>query len=142
MKTGITPFANDCFAFAAMAIIAAEYDSSRTSFLVVPLLFFHFIFDTVFTFCRRVIRGDNVTQAHRTHLYQLINRLGVSHARVSLIHFAIAIAQGVGAIVLIGLGPENRMLVFVPFVVFQIGYATVVMVLARQAGLLAVGESR
>jgi len=46
------------FVIAALAIIAAEHDASRTSFLVVPLLFFHFIFDTAFTMARRALRGE------------------------------------------------------------------------------------
>ena len=69
------------FSFAAIAIIAAEIDTSRTSLLVVPLLFFNFIFDTMFTLCRRLFNGENITQAHRGHLYQLLNQIGWSHVR-------------------------------------------------------------
>ena len=82
------------FAFAALAVIAAEIDASRTSFLVVPLLFFNFIFDTIFTLLRRALRGEDITQAHRTHLYQLLNRIGWSHVQVSLLHFLMTALQG------------------------------------------------
>lgn len=125
------------FAFAALAVIAAEIDASRTSFLVVPLLFFNFIFDTVFTFCRRALRGEDVTQAHRSHLYQLLNRIGWSHVQVSLFHFAVTTAQGIGILYLIGLGPDDRMLVFLPFIVFQIFYAAAVMTVARRRGIVS-----
>ena len=125
------------FSFATLAVIAAEVDASRTSFLVVPLLFFNFIFDTVFTFCRRALRGENVTEAHRTHLYQLLNRLGLSHVQVSLFHYAVAIAQGIGALILVGLGPDSRMLVFLPFLAFQVAYAAVVLGIARRRGVIA-----
>ena len=124
------------FSFAALAVIAAELDASRTSLLVVPLLFFNFIFDTLFTLCRRALRGENVTQAHRTHLYQLLNRTGLSHVQVSLLQFAVAATQGVGALVLIGEGAETRWTVFLPFLVFQVGYAVLVMRRARARGLL------
>lgn len=124
------------FSFAVLAVIAAEIDVSRTSFLIVPLLFFNFIFDTVFTFCRRAIRREDVTQAHRSHLYQLLNQLGWSHAKVSLFHFAIAITQGVGAILLLGCGPEERMFVFLPFLGFQIVYAFLVIREASIRGLI------
>lgn len=125
------------FAFAALAVVAAEIDASRTSFLVVPLLFFNFIFDTAFTFCRRAMRGEQVTQAHRSHLYQLLNRIGWSHVQVSLFHYAVTIAQGVGVLLLIGLGPDERMLVFLPFLAFQTVYAIVVMKAAGRRGILA-----
>ena len=48
------------FVFATLAIIAAIYDKSHTSFLVMPLLMFNVIFDTFFTFIRRLIRHENV----------------------------------------------------------------------------------
>ena len=124
------------FTFAAMAVIASEIDASRTSFLVVPLLFFNFVFDTVFTFCRRAMRGEDVTQAHRTHLYQLLNQIGWSHVQVSLFHYAVAAAQGVAVLLLIRLGPDERMVVFLPFIVFQILYAAAVMTVARRRGIV------
>lgn len=124
------------FSFAALAVIAAEVDASRTSLLVVPLLFFNFIFDTGFTLCRRALRGADVTSAHREHLYQLLNRLGWSHLRVSLFHYAVVAAQGVGALAMTGLGPDRRAAVFLPFVVFQCIYAWLVMRRARARRLL------
>ena len=124
------------FTFASLAVIAAEIDASRTSFLVVPLLFFNFIFDTVFTFCRRLMRGENVTQAHRTHLYQLLNQLGWSHVQVSLFQYAVTVTQGIGALVLIGYGPDSRVLVFLPFLAFQVVYAAIVVSAARRRGMI------
>ncbi len=124
------------FSFAALAVIAAEIDASRTSFFVVPLLFFNFLFDTSFTFMRRLACGEDVTQAHRTHLYQLLNRTGWSHVGVSAFHFAVTAAQGVGALILIRLGPDDRALMFIPYLVFQIAYAALVMRAARYRGLV------
>lgn len=124
------------FTFAALAVVAAEQDASRTSLLVVPLLFFHFIFDTGFTFCRRLLAGENVTQAHRSHLYQLLNRLGYSHARVSALYFVFAATQGAGAIVLVNLPSSQRIGVFLPFLGAQIFYMWVVVRAARRARLI------
>lgn len=123
------------FVFAAMAVVAAEYDASRTSLLVMPLLFFNFLFDTIFTFCRRLLAGEDVTQAHRTHLYQLFNRLGYTHTTVSLFHFAVAIAQGLGALVLVQLETPQRAYVFLPYFAFQLVYLIVIMRAARRRGL-------
>ena len=119
-----------------LAVIAAEYDSLSTSLLIMPLLFFHFIFDTTFTFFRRLSSGRNVIRAHRGHLYQLMNQMGATHFRVSVFHFAITVAQGIGALVLIQIESEHRILVFAPFLAFQTIYATVVVRMSRARGLL------
>jgi UDP-GlcNAc:undecaprenyl-phosphate GlcNAc-1-phosphate transferase len=124
------------FAFAAAAVFAAERDASPTSLFVMPLLFFHFIFDTVFTFFRRLRDGKAVTQAHRGHLYQALNRLGASHAQVSWIHYAMGVAQGIGAIVLVNLPAGARIWVFVPFLAFEVCYAVWIMRRVKRAGLV------
>jgi UDP-GlcNAc:undecaprenyl-phosphate GlcNAc-1-phosphate transferase len=80
--------------------------------------------------------GENVTQAHKSHLYQLLNQSGQSHARVSLLHFAITLAQGAGAIVMLQLELMHQWNVFLPFLVFEIIYAIFVMKMARRCGVL------
>jgi len=124
------------FVFAVLAVIASQYESAHTSFLVMPLLFFHFIYDTTLTFLRRLIHREKIAAAHRSHLYQLANRLGLSHVQVSLYHYLIAILQGLGALWLIHLPPDRRALAFVPFLLFQCGYAFVILVRADRRGLL------
>lgn len=104
------------FTFAAMAIIAAQYDHSHTSFLVLPLLLLHFIFDTTFTFVRRLLAGENVLQGHRTHIYQLLNRMGWSHRRVATAYAVAGVLQGVAAIWMVENLGEERLLVFLLFV--------------------------
>lgn len=101
--------------FAVMAVIAARYDHSHTSLFVVPLLLFHFIFDTTFTFLRRLLAGEHIFLAHRTHLYQLLHRLGYSHSKVTIIYSTLAVIQGVAALGMIELKGEVRMFTFVPF---------------------------
>jgi UDP-GlcNAc:undecaprenyl-phosphate/decaprenyl-phosphate GlcNAc-1-phosphate transferase len=115
------------FVFAVLAIIAARYDESRTSFLVMPLLLFNFIYDTSFTFCRRLLKGDNVTEAHRSHLYQLLNRSGYSHLEVVLSQYCMVFLQGLGALWLVNIPGNERMLVFIPFLLLQIAYTSAVM---------------
>lgn len=101
--------------FAVMAIIAARYDHSHTSLFVVPLLLFHFIFDTTFTFLRRLFGGEHVFTAHRTHLYQLLHRLGYSHGKVTFIYFVLAVTQGIAALGMVKIVGEVRMFAFMPF---------------------------
>ena len=54
------------------------------------LLMWPFVFDTAFTFFRRLRRGENVLQAHRSHLYQRLAATGLSHDRVTLLYLALA----------------------------------------------------
>jgi len=123
------------FVFATLAIIAARYDYSRTSFLVMPLLLFHFIFDSLFTFMRRLLRGENALQAHRTHLYQLLVRCGYSHLEVTLLLCCMAFLQGLGAIWLVNIPGNERLYVFIPFLLIQVVYAYLTLRRARKSGV-------
>ncbi len=121
------------FVFATLAIIAARYDASHTSFLVMPLLLFNLIFDASFTFIRRALRGDRVMQAHHSHLYQLLVRDGFTHREVSLIHYCMAFLQGLGAMWMVSIPGTQRIYIFIPFFVLQIVFAIFVM---RRSGHL------
>ena len=124
------------FVLATMAIIASLYDHSHTSMFVMPLLLFHFIYDTFFTFIRRFIRGENVLEAHRSHLYQLFNQLGYSHTAVSAFYFVVGIAQGFGAWWMVNIPGDKRVLVFIPYLIFQIIYSIIIIRNAKKANLL------
>lgn len=123
------------FVFATLAIIAARYDDSRTSFLVMPMLLFHFIYDTLFTFVRRLLRGENTLQAHRTHLYQLMVRSGHTHLEVTLLLSCMAFLQGLGAIWMVNIPGNERLYVFIPFLLLQIIYSRQVLRRARKSGV-------
>ncbi len=85
------------FIFASLAVIGASSDQGHLSLFIVPLLLLSFIYDASFTFIRRLLKGENVFQAHKTHLYQLLNQLGFSHVKVSCLYFIFAIFHGFGA---------------------------------------------
>jgi FlaA1/EpsC-like NDP-sugar epimerase/UDP-N-acetylmuramyl pentapeptide phosphotransferase/UDP-N-acetylglucosamine-1-phosphate transferase len=55
------------------------------------LLLWVFIFDTMFTFIRRALHGENVFAAHRSHLYQRLVIMGFSHSRVTIAYGLLAI---------------------------------------------------
>jgi UDP-N-acetylmuramyl pentapeptide phosphotransferase/UDP-N-acetylglucosamine-1-phosphate transferase len=107
------------FTLAVLAIIAARYDTSHTSFLVMPLLLFNVLFDTTFTFFRRLFNGEKVTQAHKTHLYQLMNQLGFSHMEVTLTQYCMVFLQGLGALWMIQIEGSERLYLFIPFILLQ-----------------------
>ena len=123
------------FTLAALAVAGASHDAGHISALVMPLLLFHFIFDTIFTLFRRILDGEKVTQAHRGHLYQLMNRLGASHVQVSLFHYAVGLAQAVGAFIFVTVGGNYGWLVLLPFIIFEGIYAYTIMRAARRKGL-------
>ncbi len=50
-----------------------------------------FLFDTAVTLLRRLGRGENVLQAHRSHLYQRLTSTGLSHARVTWLYVGLAV---------------------------------------------------
>ena len=128
------------FVFATLAIIAARYDESHTSFLVMPMLLLHFIFDTLFTFVRRVLNGQNPLKAHRTHLYQLRVRSGHTHLDVTLMLSCMAFLQGLGALWMVNIPGNERLFVFIPFIVLQADYAMLTLKRARKRGVTRNGN--
>jgi len=124
------------FMFAGLAVIGAQIEVGRLSFYVVPLLLFHFIFDTFFTFVRRLLNSEPVHLAHRTHLYQLLNRMGFSHVSVTSYYAALTVMQGIGALVVTYLEPSKRIYVFTPFIAYYAVFAWWVLRCARRRGLL------
>jgi UDP-GlcNAc:undecaprenyl-phosphate GlcNAc-1-phosphate transferase len=130
------------FVFAVLAIIAARYDHSHTSFLVMPLLLLGFIYDTFFTFVRRLLRGERVFQAHRTHLYQLFSRLGYSQKSVTLVHYAMCVLQGLAAAWMVAIPGGQRMFVFVPFLFVYGLYSYLIIRAAKREGLLGSSTAR
>jgi len=124
------------FTLAVLAIIAARYDSSHTSFLVMPLLLFNVLFDTTFTFFRRMLKGEKVTQAHRTHLYQLMNQLGFSHMEVTLSQYCMVFLQGLGALWMIQIEGSERLYLYMPFILLQSSYCYWIITNAKQKKLI------
>ena len=124
------------FVFATLAIIAARYDASHTSFMVLPLLLFTIIYDSAFTFARRLWRGENVTQPHRSHLYQLLHRLGYTHLQVVALHYGASVVLGLLAIWMSQIGGSRRVVVFLPVLLVHVAYTVWVLRQARRRGLL------
>jgi UDP-N-acetylmuramyl pentapeptide phosphotransferase/UDP-N-acetylglucosamine-1-phosphate transferase len=88
------------YTFAVLAIVAAQSEPQLAWAGV--FLFWPFIFDTSFTFLRRLLRGENVFSAHRSHLYQRLVILGLSHSQVTGLYLGMAALGGILAL------PLNR----------------------------------
>jgi UDP-N-acetylmuramyl pentapeptide phosphotransferase/UDP-N-acetylglucosamine-1-phosphate transferase len=76
------------FSFAFLPLLASKESSVNNSkFLPIGILFvLPFVFDTVFTLVRRLLNGEKVWQAHRSHLYQRLVINGYSHRFVTSLY--------------------------------------------------------
>jgi UDP-N-acetylmuramyl pentapeptide phosphotransferase/UDP-N-acetylglucosamine-1-phosphate transferase len=86
------------FVIAALPAIPSPEPTSR---LVAVALFamWPFIFDTIFTLMRRLANGENVFEAHRSHLYQRCVIAGWSHRSTTLLYGLLsAIAAGISLV--------------------------------------------
>jgi len=64
---------------------------SGIPFIVFVLPFANFILDATFTLLRRIWRGEKWYLAHRSHIYQRMTNLGMSHKKVAVLEL-IAVA--------------------------------------------------
>ncbi|GBQ92419.1 undecaprenyl-phosphate alpha N-acetylglucosaminyltransferase [Asaia krungthepensis NRIC 0535] len=62
--------------------------------LILPFLLCGVLYDVAFTLLRRALAGDALAQAHRSHLYQLAVRSGVSPVVVTVVHWVFAVWGG------------------------------------------------
>lgn len=62
------------------------------------LVFSPFIVDATITLVRRLLRGERVWQAHKTHYYQRLVHLGWGHKKTVLWEYALMLACGLSAI--------------------------------------------
>lgn len=75
--------------FAALSIVLPIV--TEISWASLPLLLMLFLVDAGHTVVLRLFRGENITTAHRHHIYQhMVDRLG-SHAGVSLLYFLVTL---------------------------------------------------
>jgi len=77
------------FLFGVMPFIAATFSDQIDTGEAVwfgALLLWPFLFDGAFTIIRRSFNGENIFEAHRSHLYQKLNIIGWSHQRISLLY--------------------------------------------------------
>lgn len=85
------------FLLAAFGILG---EGEGVSFLTMPILLSPFLFDATYTLLRRLLRGENIFQAHRFHLYQRLVRLGVRPASVDILYMMALLPCGLSAILL------------------------------------------
>lgn len=95
-------FLGDCgsvpLGFAAGALALWGWQRGVWDWPLPVLAFFPFLADATVTLARRALRGEKVWQAHRSHYYQRLVRMGWSHRRLAL--HAYALMAGCGLLAL------------------------------------------
>jgi UDP-N-acetylmuramyl pentapeptide phosphotransferase/UDP-N-acetylglucosamine-1-phosphate transferase len=76
--------------FLLASVTVAASRSEPVLLLCSLLILWPFIFDTLFTFLRRLIHGEHVFSAHRSHLYQRLVQTGWSHRQTAIGYAALA----------------------------------------------------
>jgi len=94
-------------AFYGMQSVVAALSTS-VPFLVLVLPFANFIVDTTFTLLRRMFRGETWYQAHRSHIYQRMTDLGMTHKKVTSIELLVVAASCAAAAACIQAGLQMR----------------------------------
>ncbi|WP_428407699.1 glycosyltransferase family 4 protein [Hyphococcus sp.] len=89
------------FFIAAFAVLGVNWTDGRLAALVMPVIFLPFLFDVAWTLVSRLIRKQNVLDAHREHFYQLMMRLGASHARVAVTYMSLISLSAAAAILML-----------------------------------------
>jgi Fuc2NAc and GlcNAc transferase len=75
------------YLLAATAVVGVHRNSLLG--LCGVLVVWPFVFDTMFTFMRRLKNREPVFKAHRSHLYQRLVIAGMTHLQVSLLYFVL-----------------------------------------------------
>src|SRR6056297_300510 len=114
------------FWFASMPFLAASYASDMMigdtiwfgAFVLWP-----FLFDGSFTIARRYKKGENILDAHRSHLYQRLNIAGYSHKHITILYACFAVISSVFAFLFLQ-GSETLRFMSIAFLfVLSLGYA-------------------
>src|SRR5690625_130687 len=109
--------------YATMPFMAMQLTNVPPSGFIIwvaVLLLWPFLFDGIYTIIRRAVRGENIFQAHRSHLYQRLNRSGWNHENISILYLLGSVLSGLFAFwVLI---QENITFLFVFLLLFVSTY--------------------
>ena len=92
-----------------------------------PLLVFSpFVVDATVTLVRRVLHGEKPWQAHRSHYYQRLVRLGASHKRLALMEYALMLALALSALTVLRFAPALASALLVAWGLFYVWVLRVV----------------
>lgn len=123
------------FVVAVLGVRAAGWGDGTPSVLLVPLLLMGVWFDVAFTLVRRAVAGDRLTEAHRSHLYQVANRAGLPAPAVTLVHWGMVAWGGACCLAFAGAPASWRPALLAAVVLPQAVWLARTLARARSAGL-------
>lgn len=92
--------------FGIQSVLAAL--TTRVPFPVLVLPFANFILDTTATLIRRMAHGEKWYRAHRSHCYQKMTTLGMSHRTVTVLELLAVVVSCAAAWIYMDSGPVGR----------------------------------
>ena len=121
------------YSFAVIPLLAknetaANPAASTYLFFSAAALVWLFVFDTLLTFGRRLLKGEKVWNAHRRHLYQSLVRSGHSHRLVTSLYGLISTLIGFSLFLWLAVKPDS---VYAALPMAMIGLASAGLVIYR-----------
>ena len=80
-----------------LAVLGLFDAATKHDSLIPALVLWPFLFDSAFTFLRRLRNHERVWTAHRSHLYQRLRIAGCSPPQISLLYLVLAATGGIAA---------------------------------------------
>lgn len=112
--------------FLAAAIGILGWQRGVWPFWLPGLVFATFVVDSGLTLAKRIIHGEKPWEAHRSHYYQRLIRMGWSHKRMALTAYALMLATSVSALLLQKAGPVAVVFVLIGWAIVLAGLALAV----------------
>ncbi len=75
------------------------------------LVFAPFVVDATVTLARRMLRGERIWEAHRTHYYQRVVQLGWGHRRTVLVEYALMLGTGASALAAVRMSATAQLVI-------------------------------
>ena len=123
------------FVLAVLGVAAGRFQGVELSVLLVPMLLSGMLFDVAFTLVRRLVAGDRLTQAHRSHLYQVAHRAGMPAVAVTLVQWSFVAWGGLCCAAFLAADAGWKPLAVLMVLPPQLAWAAWVARRARQSGL-------
>jgi len=110
------------YSFSVFSILIVAQSHVADLFWASSLIFAPIIYDSMFTFFKRVLQKKQFTAPHREHLYQNLIILGFSHRAVSSFYYMLAVLSGMSALLFMYFTDARRWAVLLLVVLVLAGF--------------------
>jgi UDP-N-acetylmuramyl pentapeptide phosphotransferase/UDP-N-acetylglucosamine-1-phosphate transferase len=141
-------FMGDCgslplgFTLAFFVVHMAQWAAGEEALPALVMVCAVSLWDTGFTFLRRLKRGEAILRSHRQHLYQRLVQLGHSHAKITGLYFTLHALMGILALLYLGSSPAWRGGLLLLVVAILTGFTCVVYWLERRAAPAGLSDEK